>query len=102
MIDVWWVVSNSLWVAGLALLLATLSWAWWAASVEGVRARAALARAGARRVWGLGLALFGAGMAATGRAWWERALWGALAVAMLIYGWGPSVPGRGDKEGRAS
>jgi hypothetical protein len=88
MIDVWLVVSNSVWIAGLSVVLAAVSWASWKASVEraeGARLRTVLARPGVRLVWALGMALFCAGMAATGRAWWERALWGALAVAFAVY-----------------
>lgn len=80
MIDAWLVASNGLWIAGLSLLLAALSWASWAAHAEGGRMRAVLARPGARAAWGLGLGLFCAGMAATGRAWWEWGLWGMLAI----------------------
>jgi hypothetical protein len=88
MIDIWLVASNSLWIAGLSLLLATLSWASWASSVgreDGARFRAILARPGVRRMWGLGLALFCSGMAATGHAWWEWGLWGGLAASFLIF-----------------
>jgi hypothetical protein len=91
-IDLWFVASNSLWIAGLSLLLATISWASWAASVEGARMGTLLARRGARRAWSLGLALFSSGLAATGRAWWERALWGALAIAFLA---SALTPGQG-------
>lgn len=87
MIDVWGVVANSLWILGLAVLLAVLSWANWAASVEKVRLRTALTRPGVQRALNLGLFLFCAGLAATGRAWWERVLWGLLAVAWVVQAW---------------
>ena len=87
MIDVWGVLSHSLWIAGLAVLLATFSWAYWVAGSSGgpMRAalRAALARTAARRTSGVGMILFCAGMAATGRSWWEWLLWGALAIGWL-------------------
>jgi CHASE2 domain-containing sensor protein len=86
-IDVWGVVANSLWILGLAVLLAVLSWANWAASVEKVRLRTALTRPGVQRALNLGLFLFCAGLAATGRAWWERVLWGLLAVAWVVQAW---------------
>ena len=35
MIDVWGLLANALWIAGLALVLAALSWASWVASVAG-------------------------------------------------------------------
>lgn len=87
MIDFWGVIANSLWILGLALLLATLSWSSWIASVEKVRLRAVLARPGVQRVLNVGLALFCAGLASTGRAWWERVLWGLLVVAFSVQVW---------------
>lgn len=95
MIDVWGVVANSLWILGLAVLLAALSWANWAASVKKVRFRTALTRPGVQRALNLGLFLFCAGLAATGRAWWERVLWGLLAVAWVVQAW---LAGRGKGE----
>jgi len=90
MIDVWGVLANSLWILGLAILLAALSWAHWVANTKKVRLRAVLGRPWAQRVLTLGLILLCAGLAATGRTWWERALWALLAVA-----WGVSAAGRG-------
>lgn len=87
MIDVWGVAANSLWILGLAVLLAVLSWAHWAASAEGVQLRVVLGRPRMRQALDLGLILFCAGLAATARAWWERALWGLLAVAWAIQAW---------------
>ncbi len=86
MIDVWSVLTNSLWILGLAILLAVLSWAHWGASLEGVRFRTALGRPEARRVVDLGLVLFCAGLAASNRTWWERILWGLLGVVWLVQG----------------
>jgi hypothetical protein len=85
MIDLWLVLSNGLWLAGLALLLAAVSWAWWAAGVDGVRFGAALARPPARWASALGVIGVCAGLAATGASWWERALWAALAVGELVH-----------------
>jgi hypothetical protein len=104
MIDLWFVASNSLWILGLSILLAVLSWASWAASLSedarGMPAfRAALARPGAQRAAWLGAALFCAGMAATGRGWWERVLWGALALIGLARA---AFPGRLPFGGRRS
>ena len=87
MIDVWGVVANSLWVLGLSVLLAALSWSSWAASEEKVRFRAVLRRPGIQRVIDAGLLLFCAGLAATARTWWERILWGTLAVAWGVNAW---------------
>jgi len=84
MIDVWGVLANSLWVLGLSTVLAVLSWAHWAASREEARFRVVLGWAGHQMALDLGLALFCSGLAATSRRWWERALWGLLAVAWVV------------------
>jgi hypothetical protein len=86
-IDVWGVIANSLWILGLAVLLAVLSWAHWVASTEGKQLRAVLGRPRTRQGLDLGLFLFCAGLAATGRAWWERVLWGLLAAAWVFQAW---------------
>jgi hypothetical protein len=102
MIDLWFVAFNSLWLIGLSILLATVSWASWAASVRKARMADILMLPDARRVWGIGMALFCAGMAATGRAWWEYGLWGTLAVGSLVYVIGTSVAKARQKKGRIS
>ncbi len=88
MIDLRGLIANALWIAGLALLLAALSWASWAADVMGQRFRATWGRPGVQQVAHLGLALFSAGLAATARTWWEQALWALLmAIAVIQVGW---------------
>ena len=84
MIDVWDLFGNALWIAGLAVLLATLSWAHWVASEQQGRMRAVLARPWPRRMLSLGCSLLCMGLAATGRAWWEVALWGLLSAAWAV------------------
>ena len=74
----WTIVSHALWISGLAVLLAAFSWQRWAAG-EGRKAK----RPGL--ALNLGLILVCAGLAATGRAWWERILWGMLAAARLVW-----------------
>jgi len=91
-IDLRLVAANGLWILGLAVVLAGLSWAYWIAGTAGVRFRTALRRRPTQRVLDLGLALFCAGLAATARTGWERALWAMLAVAWLLQVW---LVGRG-------
>jgi hypothetical protein len=86
-IDIWGVVANSLWILGLAVLLAAFSWARWVASTEGNRLRVVLKQPRTRQTLNLGLFLFCAGLAATSRAWWERILWGLLAAAWVFQAW---------------
>jgi hypothetical protein len=80
MIDIGGVAANALWILGLSLILAALSWANWVAARERIPFRRALGRPGVRRAVDGGLMLFCAGLAATGRTGWERALWGVLAA----------------------
>jgi hypothetical protein len=87
MIDLRGLLGDSLWIAGLAVLLAVLSWARWIAAGERIPMRAVLARTRPRQVLHLGLALFCAGLALTGRAWWECVLWGLLAATWTIRAW---------------
>jgi O-antigen/teichoic acid export membrane protein len=86
-IDTWGVLANSLWILGLAVLLAVLSWARWVASMEGNRLRVVLKRPHTQQALDVGLFLFCAGLAATGRTWWERVLWGLLSAAWVVQVW---------------
>ncbi len=84
------IAAHALWILGLALLLATLSGSYWMAQVERLRWGEALSRPGVRRALGTGLALFCAGLAATGDRLWSRVLWGALALLWMVQGWWPT------------
>ena len=84
MMDFRSVVANTLWILGLALILAALSWAYWVAVQEHVRFRVALSRPGVARALDGGLMLFCAGLAATARTGWEQVLWGVLAGGFLV------------------
>ena len=84
MMDFRSVVANTLWILGLALILAALSWARWVAARENVRFRVALSRPGVARALDGGLMLFCAGLAATARTGWEQVLWGVLAAGFLV------------------
>jgi len=101
-IDVWGVVANSLWILGLTVLLACLSWANWAAASEGQRLRAVLARPAVGRAVDAGLLLFCAGLAATARSWWERALWCLLALWWAVQAWLAIPRKESGKSGRTS
>lgn len=87
MIDVFSLAANALWILGLAVLLAVLSWARLAARSEQVRFRQVLARPPIQLGLDLGLLLFCAGLAATGRTWWERVLWSLLAGGWTVHAW---------------
>ncbi len=83
MIDVWGVVSNSLWVIGLAVLLAIWSWARYAAHEANVRTRVILNQRRYVVALDAGLLLFVAGMAATEDRPWAQVVWGVIGVWVL-------------------
>lgn len=58
MIGIWGVAVNGLWVLGLALVLAAVSWAHWIASLEEIGTQQALQRVGLRCLLALGSTLF--------------------------------------------
>lgn len=84
MIDVWAVAANTLWILGLSLLLAVVSWAYWRALEEGAAMRSVLARPTLRRGVDLALLLFCAGLAATSGRMWERMVWGLLTAVWVV------------------
>ncbi len=87
MIDWIGIATNSGWIVGLAIDLAVLSYADWKSHHIGQRLRDALGQAAIRfPLWG-GLTLFCLGVALSGGRWWERLLWGVLAVMALAEAW---------------
>ncbi|MCX6071629.1 MAG: hypothetical protein NTU91_12365 [Chloroflexi bacterium] len=79
---------SSLWIGGLALILSALGMADYHAAVSHVTMRQVLAEAGYRVAIDLGMTFFCVGMLGMAVAWWERVLWGLLAVAFLAYALG--------------
>ncbi|MBC7226453.1 MAG: hypothetical protein H5T61_04390 [Thermoflexales bacterium] len=89
MIDLGSVAANALWVLGLALILAALSWANWRTHREPIRFREALRQPVSQRALNTGLALFAVGLAMTEHRLWAQVLWGLLAVLALLQAWWP-------------
>lgn len=85
MLDVWGVISNSLWVVGLAILLATWSWARYAAYQAGVKPKAVLDQSRYAVALDTGLLLFVIGMASTEGRWWAQVLWGVLGLWVMVH-----------------
>lgn len=84
LINIKGVIANSLWIVGLAVILATLSWANGAALAEGLRFRKVWSRKAVRGAAYLGLTLFCVGLAATASTWWEQLLWSLLALSWSV------------------
>ena len=87
MVDWLGVATNSVWILGLALVLAVLSYADWSAHMTRQRLREVLGQAAFRVTLWSGLTLFCVGVALSGGRWWERALWGVLAVMAAVEVW---------------
>ncbi|MFZ2489162.1 MAG: hypothetical protein WAZ19_13700 [Anaerolineae bacterium] len=88
MIDWLGVFNNALWIVGLAVALAAVSYADWQRHVSPVKRslREALALPSFQIVWSLGLLLFCVGLALTSHVWWQMVLWALLALAFLYLG----------------
>ncbi|MGC9522073.1 MAG: hypothetical protein ACP5HG_09350 [Anaerolineae bacterium] len=82
---VWDVVRNGLWILGLAVLLATWSWARYAAYEDHVKTKEKLNEFTYALILDVGLALFIAGMALTEDRWWARLLWVALGLVVIVH-----------------
>lgn len=83
MIDVWGVFANSLWIFGLAVLLAVWSYASYEASRTKMKIRAILDQLGYALVLDAGLLLFLLGMVTTEDRWWARALWIVISAGVV-------------------
>jgi len=106
MIDWWAVLSHSLWLAGLATVLATFSTVDWQGDAPpgAVAVRARLRSIAAKwiafaqsRSFAVGIALFCLGLGMTTYPSWQRVLWlGLAAAAGALAAWprpaGPQEP----------
>ncbi len=75
---------NSLWILGLTVLLADLSFHYWLAQAEGTGLRRQFQRPGFQKAAWLGLGLLTLGLAGTSDRAWETALWVLLALFCLV------------------
>jgi hypothetical protein len=84
MIDWFGLLSNSLWVLGLAIALAAFSYISWQASTQNERTLSLLKTPGSLTAFSIAGLLFCAGLAATSDAILEIVIWGVLVVLFLI------------------
>ena len=86
MIDWFGVFYNALWIFGLAIVLAALSYADWRRrlAVQKESFRHALSEPGLQAAVSLGFTLFCAGLALGSAVWWQIAAWVALG---LFFAW---------------
>jgi hypothetical protein len=97
MIDWLGVVTNGLWMLGLAGTLATLSYFDYYARSQGKPVRHVLNAPMFIRPFSWAVVTFCLGVAASGGSWWQRVAWAALAVLFGVQAWqsrAPVDPGR--------
>jgi hypothetical protein len=91
MIDWLGVATNGLWLLGLAVSLAVFTYADWSVAYRSWETRYRLrdmwGQAAVRRLFWGSLMLFCVGVALSGGRWWERILWGVLAVMAVAEAW---------------
>ncbi len=90
MIDWPLVLSNAVWIGGAALVLATLSYASWSASLRGEHLRAVLQRPVYELLLLAAACLIGAGLSLTAATGLETVLWlivAVMSVAAFISIW---------------
>lgn len=87
-IDWFGVFRNALWILGLAIALASVSYADWRRRLyqPPMGLRSALGQPSFQAAWSLGLLLFCAGLALSDGPWWQTLAWAALALAFLYLG----------------
>jgi len=77
------ILTNGLWIAGLAVLLAAFSYHYDVARRTGRPLKRQLQRRTFARVAWIGVTLVGAGLAATSREVWEAGVWIAFTLYAL-------------------
>lgn len=83
MIDVWGVFTNSLWILGLAVLLAVWSYASYEASRRKQKVHHVINELGYALALNAGMVLFLAGMATTEDRGWARGLWIVIGTGVI-------------------
>ena len=86
MIDWFSLFANSLWILGLAVALATFSYASWQASILNQRTRLQLMSPGSLTAFSAAGLLFCAGLAATSDRILEVIIWSILGILFLVQG----------------
>ena len=81
-LDVQSIFFNSLWIVGLAVLLATWSYAHYEAGIAKQKVREKFNELPYALMLDAGMLLLIAGLAATESRWWARGVWAVLGVSM--------------------
>ncbi len=78
---------NTLWILGLSMILAALSFADYEASQRKMRPRVVLRRSDYQVALNVGLFLFCLGLAGSAATWWGMLAWILLAMAFAYQVW---------------
>ena len=78
------VIFNSLWILGLAVLLAAFSYHYWVASVSKRPLREQLRQPNFLRLLWVALLLVCLGLVGTSQQTWEMIVWGVMALLALV------------------
>ena len=92
MVDWLGVVTNGLWVLGLAGMLAALSYFDYYARTRGRPVRQVLNAPMFFRPFSLAGVLFCVGVAVSGVSWWQRVAWAVLAALFAMQAWQSREP----------
>ena len=84
MIDWLNVFYNSLWILGLAIILAAFSYADWRAHQMGIKLRMQLNASAFQRPLSMGLILVSLSLALLADVWWEQVIW-AIFVGLFAF-----------------
>jgi hypothetical protein len=91
----------SLWITGLAVILSVLGFVDYHAKERKIRFRQELRRPGYQAWINVGLTLFCIGLLGSSDTWWERILWGLLALAFIWFSVQSFQESRKNNGGRA-
>src|SRR5262245_4992635 len=79
--------AYSLWLTGLALLLATLSFTHWQTLNQNRSFRRFLGEPATRSIIIAGLLLVSLGLTVVAPVWWQKVIWASLLLWSLWQGW---------------
>jgi hypothetical protein len=85
MIDWRPVITNSFWILGLAVILAALSYSYWAGGEEQTTFRQQLEKPRLHRIFAFAFVLVGIGLAGTSQNRWETALSAVLIIGSVLF-----------------
>jgi hypothetical protein len=92
MIDWLGVITNGLWVLGLAGMLAALSYFDYYAKTHDLSVRQVLNAPMFVRPFSWAAIVFCVGAAASGGSWWQRVAWAVLAILFAVQAWKSREP----------